>query len=128
MTDITRVLIVAGHSAVRDELRTIFQLAEGIEVVGEAACLSDALCQAQALRPDVALVDLETGAGAEDGLCIVAQLKALRLVKAIVVLTAYDDPAVQKNALHSGAGAVIIKGADFNSMLEMIQESVEVKL
>ena len=127
MTDITRVLIVAGHTAVRAEMHTIFQLADGIEVVGEAACLSEAVCQAQALRPDVALVDLETAAGEENGLSIVARLKTQHLVKAIVVLTAYDDPAAQKNALRCGATAVIIKGADFNSMLDMIQKSVEVK-
>ncbi|HVN54788.1 MAG TPA: response regulator transcription factor [Anaerolineaceae bacterium] len=121
MADITRVLIIASHPAVREEIRTIFQLADGIEVSGEAACLNEAVTMARELQPDVALVDLEMAGQDEDGYTILARLKTQCLAKAVIALTAHEYPAARDRALRQGADAVIIKGADFNSMLEVIQ-------
>jgi DNA-binding NarL/FixJ family response regulator len=123
MADTTRILIVAGHPAVRADMRTIFQLADGIEVVGEAACLSEAIRQAQTLHPDVALVDLEMSAQDGNGYDILIQLKAQHLAKTVVVLTAHDYPAARQAAARCGADAIIIKGADFNSMLDTIRQN-----
>ena len=123
MADKIRVLIIAGHPAVRAEMRTIFQLADGIEVAGEADSLSEAIRQGLALRPDVALVDLEMSGPQGSGYDVVAQLKTQRLARSIVVLTAHDYPAARENAARCGADAIIIKGADFNTMLDVIRQN-----
>ena len=121
MTSI-RILIVANHPTVRADMRTILQLADDIHVVGEAASLSEAIRKSQELQPDVALVDLEMTGREGDGYAIIDQIHALHLVKGVAALTAHDYPAAREKATHCGASAIIIKGADFTTMLETIQK------
>jgi two-component system, NarL family, nitrate/nitrite response regulator NarL len=123
MTSLTRVLIVTEHASVRAELRTIFQLTDGIAVVGEAANLSDAISQAQAIRPDLALVDLEMRG--RQGFEILSQLKSQHLAKALAALTAHDYPAACESAVRCGADAIIIKGAHLAVMLEIIRNTMQ---
>jgi len=125
MTSPTRLLIVARHPAVRAGTRTIFQLAECIEVIGEAAGPAEALQEALRLRPDVALIDLDPPGESEDRLSLIAQIKALALGIRVAALTAHDYPAARQRASASGADAVIIKGADLNEMLQIIQDLKE---
>ena len=52
------MLIVDDHAVVREGLRTFLELQDGIDVVGEAADGEEAVSEAEALRPDVVLMDL----------------------------------------------------------------------
>lgn len=118
-TSSIRVLIIANHPGVRADMRVILQLADELDVVGEAASPDEAVRQCQALRPDVALVDLEMTCPGGDGYAVITSLHPL--VKSVAALTSHDYPAARDKALHCGANAVIIKGADFTTMLETIQ-------
>ena len=53
------MLIVDDSPQVRQELRTLLPLAGDIEIVGEAADGREAIRLAEALRPEVVLMDLE---------------------------------------------------------------------
>ena len=53
-----RLLIVDDHPVVRDGLRGIFAGDPEFEVLGEAADGAEAVTMAEALRPDVVLMDL----------------------------------------------------------------------
>ena len=54
-----RVLIADDNSRVRQELRTLLPLACDVVIVGEAADGGEAIRLAEALRPEVVLMDLE---------------------------------------------------------------------
>ncbi len=54
-----RVLICDDHEVLRQGLRTILRRVAGLDVVAEAACVSEALTQAATVRPDVTLVGLD---------------------------------------------------------------------
>ncbi len=53
------ILIVDDRAVVRTELRNVLELAGTVRVVGEAANGWDALRQAETLKPDIVLMDLE---------------------------------------------------------------------
>ena len=55
-----RVLIVDDNAGFREEIRALL-IEQGLEVVGGAGCLAEALRQIAKLRPDVALVDIDLG-------------------------------------------------------------------
>lgn len=52
------VLIVDDHEAFRDAARSLLET-EGFDIVGEAAGGCDALTEAERLRPDVVLLDIQ---------------------------------------------------------------------
>jgi DNA-binding NarL/FixJ family response regulator len=58
-----RILIVDDHAVVRAGLQTVLEDESGLEVVGEAANARESLVKAEALRPDVVLMDTRSGAG-----------------------------------------------------------------
>ncbi len=120
-TSTIRVLIIANHPGVRADMRVILQLADEIDVVGEAASQDEAVRQCQVLHPDVALVDLEMNGPGGDGYATITKIHTLRLAQGVAALTSHDYPAARDKAIHCGANAIIIKGADFNNMLETIQ-------
>ena len=58
MVEPVRVLIVDDHEMVREGLCLLLGEAEEIVVVGQAGTAQQALAQAQALQPDVILLDM----------------------------------------------------------------------
>jgi DNA-binding NarL/FixJ family response regulator len=106
-----RVLICDDHAVVRAGLRALLAGAEDIEVVGEAAGGEEAVVTANALHPDVVLMDLQLGPGI-DG------VEATRRIRTpnptpdtprILVLTTYDTDADITRAVEAGATGYLLK-------------------
>ena len=62
-----RLMMVDDHEVLRLGLRTLFSEAGGFQVVGEAGTSSQAISEAERLKPDVILMDvrLPDGSGVE---------------------------------------------------------------
>jgi DNA-binding NarL/FixJ family response regulator len=84
-----RVLIADGQAEVRWGLRMRLAIESDIAIVGEAGDVEKALSLAQALRPDVIVVDI--GMRGADGVNLIRQLRAAAPAAAVVVLTLHDD-------------------------------------
>ncbi|MFC8047828.1 response regulator [Nocardia sp. NPDC057353] len=84
-----RCLIVDDNPAFCATARTVLE-AGGIEVVGTAASLRDAVAVLRAARPDLALVDIDLGA--ESGFDVVEALHAEPVEPlAIVLMSTHDE-------------------------------------
>jgi NarL family two-component system response regulator LiaR len=104
------VLIVDDHAVVREGLRTFLELQDGIEVVGEAADGERALVEAQALQPDVILMDLVMpGLG---GIGAMRELRGLVPASRIIVLTSFLDDERLMPALQAGAAGYLLKDVE----------------
>jgi CheY-like chemotaxis protein len=115
-----RVLIVDDIEAVRQDLRTLLTLAEGIEVVGEAANGLEAVRKVDTLHPDVLLLDLEMPV--LDGYQAASQIKARYPSCRVIALTIHGYPAAQHKALQSGVDVFIVKGTPMETLIEAIKE------
>lgn len=92
-----RTLLVDDSRLARSELRTLLAAHPEVEVVGEADTVDSAVAQAEALAPDLLLLDIQLPGG--NGFDV---LERLVRVPAVVFCTAYDQYAVQafeRNAL-----------------------------
>jgi NarL family two-component system response regulator LiaR len=97
-----RVLIADDHAIVRKGIRALLSVKPEIEVIGEAEDGAEAVAQAQALRPDVILMDLVMPE--MDGIEATRQILEHQPGTHILVLTSFaaDDkvfPAIKAGAL-----------------------------
>jgi DNA-binding NarL/FixJ family response regulator len=104
-----RLLIVDDHPVVRDGLRGMFSGDERFDVVGEAADGVDAVARAEALRPDVILMDLRMPGG--DGVTAISDLAARGVPGRVLVLTTYDTDSDVVAAIEAGATGYLLKDA-----------------
>ncbi len=113
-----RVLIVDDMPQVRQELRGILQLTGELEVVGEAANGLEAISQAEALRPDAVVMDLEMPV--MDGFEATRQIKERGLTGNVVVLSVHADSETLQRARQAGADVFIDKASRFTTLMSAI--------
>jgi CheY-like chemotaxis protein len=88
-----KTLIVDDEPIARKVLREELELIADVEVIGEAADGATALEKIGAQQPDLVLLDLQMPA--MGGLEVVRQLKHGKHLPVIVIVTAYDQHALQ---------------------------------
>jgi DNA-binding NarL/FixJ family response regulator len=115
-----KILIVDDREQVRQDLKMVLGLVEGIEVIGEAADGLEALRQAEELGPDVVLMDLAMPR--MDGFEATRQIKHRCLAKGVVALTIYSDSTTRKRAASVGVDAFVEKGASIQTLSEIIRQ------
>jgi DNA-binding NarL/FixJ family response regulator len=113
------VLIVDDHPVVRQGLRVLLEVHDGIDVTGEAADGEEALAQAAALIPDVILLDLKLPG--MDGIAVLRALRERGVASRILVLTSGNDPAQVGLALRSGASGFLYKDVDPDALIRAIR-------
>ena len=113
------VLIVDDHPVVRQGLRVLLEVQDGIEVAGEAADGDTALALAASRAPDVILLDLKLPG--RDGLAVLTELKARASTARVLVLTSATDPASASLAMRSGAAGVLYKDVDPDALVRAIR-------
>ncbi len=113
-----RVLIADDMPQVRQELREVLQLTGELEIVGEAANGLEAIAQAEALRPDVVVMDLEMPV--LDGFEATRQIKERGLAGNVVVLSIHADSGNLERARQAGADVFIDKASRFTTLVSAI--------
>ena len=113
------VLIVDDHPVVRQGLRVLLEVHDGIDVTGEAADGEAALALAADLDPDVILLDLKLPG--MDGIAVLRELRAAGCAARILVLTSGNDPAQVGLALRSGASGFLYKDVDPDALVRAIR-------
>jgi DNA-binding NarL/FixJ family response regulator len=116
-----RVLVVDDHHMLREALVELLDQA-GFDVAGEAADGADAVALAKQLAPDVVLMDLR--------MPVMGGLDATRLIRdacpatQVVLLTAFESPAVQQQAEETGCFAYLVKGGPPGVLRTVLRQAV----
>jgi len=114
-----RVMIVDDHNVVRIGIKAYLETVPDIDVVGEAASGEEAIQQAEALMPDVILMDIQMGE--LNGIEASKRILALRPETKIVMLTMMEDSESLFAAMVAGARSYVLKGADKAEVLKTIR-------
>jgi CheY-like chemotaxis protein len=118
-----RVLVVDDHSAFRRALTSALRMVKSIEVAGEAGGGVAAAQQAQALAPDLVIMDLSMPD--LDGVAAMREIHEARPELPIVFLTAHADPGVEREARQAGASGFLAKGGSLEDLVIVLHEAVE---
>jgi CheY-like chemotaxis protein len=119
-TDI-RMLIVDDHHIVREGFAAMFDRQTGFHVVGQAADGREAVRQAEELRPDVIVMDVD--------MPYMNGVEATRLIKrrwpntVIIGLSLHDDESVGRAMLDAGAAAHVRKSAQAANLIETVRQA-----
>ena len=123
VADAIRVLIVDDHAVVREGLRTYLGLQDGIEVAGEAPNGREAVAEAERLRPDVILMDLEMPE--LDGVGAMRELSRRGVESRVIVLTSFSDERRLLPAIQAGAAGYLLKDAEPREVLRAVRAAHE---
>jgi DNA-binding NarL/FixJ family response regulator len=102
-----RLLLVDDEDLVRFGLRTILDLTDDIDVVGEASDGAQAVSAARALRPEVVLMDVRMPR--VDGLAATRQILEQADPPKVVILTTFHLDEYVFSALQAGASGFLLK-------------------
>ncbi len=102
-----RVLLVDDHAIIRDGLKKILSLEEGIQVIGEAADGLEAVELAGQLLPDVILMDINMPR--MNGIEASRAIKEKHPQMDIVALTIHDDEEYVYELLRAGISGYFLK-------------------
>jgi len=118
MTDRIKVLIVDDIPETRDHLTKLLGFESDVEVVGAASGGPEAIEMANALRPDVVLMDINMPV--MDGFEATRRIRATGSGAKVIVLTGSDSRADVTRARNAGADGYVAKARIGSDLLDAI--------
>jgi len=114
-----RVLLADDHAVLREGLRMLLSGRPDLEVVGEATNGEEAVQQAEALQPDIVLLDLSMPA--LNGIEATRRIRTSLHESRVLVLTVHDSEEYVYQALKAGASGYVLKQAAATEIVTAIQ-------
>ncbi len=115
-----RILLVDDHEVVRVGVRALIERQPGMEVVGEASTVREAVTQAEVLAPDVVVLDIRLPGG--NGLKACQQIKQNRPETRVIMLTSYPDDEVLFDAIGVGADGYVLKQIGSDDLIRALEK------
>ena len=114
-----RIVLVDDHAIMRECLRALIEVDQGLHVVGDFASVEAGLNGIRDLQPDVVLTDL-----ALPGLSGIDLLREVNRVSPLtrkIVLTAHDNVQYVSAVLGAGADGYVLKTASGDELMRAIR-------
>ena len=119
---VLRVLIVDDHAIVRSGLRAVLEGEEGVEVCGEASSAAEAVPSAEALRPDVILMDIRMGEGEDaSGIDACRNIRSEMPDAQVIMFTSYGERESVLASIMAGATGFLTKNVSHAKLVEAIR-------
>ena len=113
------VFLVDDQTLVRQGIRSLLALAEGIEVVAEASDGRQAVERMPEVKPDVVLMDMRMPA--MSGLEALQAMGRAGTLPPTIILTTFDDDALVLAGIKAGAKGYLLKDVSLEQLVDAIQ-------
>src|ERR1035441_2933682 len=113
-----RILVADDHAIFRDGLRKLLEVADDVQIVGEASNGVECRKMLAKLRPDILLLDLRMPE--KDGLGVLEEVNFDTLPTRVIVLTAAEDDRDVVRAMRLGARGVVLKESAIDLLVKSI--------
>jgi DNA-binding NarL/FixJ family response regulator len=114
-----RVFLLDDHEMLRRGVRDMLLEAGGFEIAGESASAAEAIRLLPALRPDVALLDVQLPDGS--GIEVCRHVRTLDPGIRALMLTTFDDDEARLAAALAGASGFVSKRIRGSDLIESVR-------
>lgn len=119
MSSVIKVLLAEDQGMMRGALALLLGLEEDIEIVAQVGDGDEIVPQALAVRPDIALLDIELPG--RSGLDAAADLRARLPECRVLILTTFGRPGYLRRAMEAGASGFLVKDGPVEDLAEAIR-------
>lgn len=117
------VAVVDDQTIFREMLVELLAADDRYRVVGQYHTASEAIEKLRILVPDVVVLDVMLPD--RSGLDVLRELATLRPAPRVLVVTAYEQPTIVRDALEAGAHGMVTKGAPLRELRAAIERVAE---
>jgi len=121
-----RIMLVDDHAVVRSGLSAFLSVNPDLELVGEAENGEQAVVRANALKPDVILMDLMMPV--MDGVAATMAIKKQNPGIQIIALTSFQEDELVQSALKAGAIGYLMKNVTARELAAAIKSARDGKM
>jgi DNA-binding NarL/FixJ family response regulator len=121
-----KIILVDDHPLVREWLTNLIHQQPDLMVCGEAETAPAALQTIEAIKPDVAIVDISLKDSS--GIELIKNIKISHPRLAVIVLSMHDERLYAERALRAGARGYIMKRETAKKVITAIRRVLEGKL
>jgi len=115
-----KVFIADDSLIVREHLVTMLDELAGIEIVGQAETVAEAIGAIQKLRPDVVILDIRMPGGS--GIDVLQRVKQDEVTPIVIILTNYPYPGYRQKCMQAGADFFLDKSTEFDQIPKLFEQ------
>jgi len=126
--DMVSTLIVDDHAWMREALRQMVDSRPTLRVCGDADSAAHAVDVVHEQHPDLALIDVTLGVGAEDGIALTRRLVAENFALRVLVISLHESAEFASRSLRAGAMGFVNKQVDVAEMIAAVERVADDRL
>ena len=115
-----KVFIADDSLIVREHLVTMLNELVGIEIVGQAENVAEAIRSIRNLQPDVVILDIWMPDGS--GIDVLQNIKQDEATPMVIILTNYPFPGYRQRCLQAGADFFLDKSTEFDQIPKLLEQ------
>ena len=114
-----RVMLAEDQNLVREGLRSLLELSDSVEVVGEVEDGSQVLGGLEQYQPDVLLIDIRMPK--MNGIEALQAMRTQGVETPAIILTTFDDHQLVLEGMQAGAKGYLLKDVSLESLVNTIE-------
>ncbi|GIK41813.1 MAG: two-component system response regulator [Chloroflexota bacterium] len=114
-----KVFIADDSLIVREHLVTLLDELAGVEIVGQAENVAEAIRGIRTLQPDVVILDMRLPDGS--GIDVLQNIKQDEAAPMVIILTNYPYPGYRQKCLQAGADFFLDKSTEFDQIPKLFE-------
>jgi len=115
-----KLFIVDDSLIVRERLVTMLSELAGIEVIGQAENVSEAISSIRKLQPDVVILDIQMPGGS--GIDVLRAIKQAEAAPMVIILTNYPYQKHRQKCFEAGADFFLDKSIEFDQIPKLLEQ------
>jgi YesN/AraC family two-component response regulator len=114
-----KVFIADDSLIVREHLVTMFDELAGVQIVGQAGNVVEAIRGIRYLQPEVVILDIRMPGGS--GIDVLQSIKQDETAPIVIILTNYPYPGYRQRCLNAGADFFLDKSTEFEQIPKLFE-------